>query len=239
MLHELPFAEAYAVMPDIAVIQTMISKVVELSAVRVQTEVLGNDDPDKRLYAYKDICKYYLHIAIQSEMQYDNIWFDVEAISGRLAKEKLYGEQKINFYLEQLATLQAYILDKALQLQEVFARIEGKEPEAKPFEYPMELQTDDALKIFELSVAKGLMVKDGERYKWQETRALYGYFVDKVSKKLDVRPSSDRIPWKLFSTIITNHDELVSTARQAVNDYKNKELSRPEGFLIINGILKA
>lgn len=103
---------------------------------------------------------------------------------------------------------------------------------------PKELCTDKAVKIFEYAIKEGLMERNGNRYKWTKTNSLYGYFVDKVSDKLDLKSSANRIQWKLFERIVTNHKELLSTAKQAVNDYSNKNLPPPENDNIVNSILK-
>ncbi len=103
---------------------------------------------------------------------------------------------------------------------------------------PKELCTDKAVKIFEYAIKEGLMERNGNRYKWTKTNSLYGYFVDKVSDKLNLKSSANRIQWKLFERIVTNHKELLSTAKQAVNDYSNKNLPPPENDNIVNSILK-
>lgn len=84
----------------------------------------------------------------------------------------------------------------------------------------------------------GLIKADGSSYVWMKTAALYGYFIDKVSYHLDIRPSNNRIPWQKFVGIIKNHDTLVTSAKQAVNDYKNKGISPPEGDDIVDSLIK-
>ena len=81
-------------------------------------------------------------------------------------------------------------------------------------------------------------VKDGDFYKWGGTSALFGYFVDIVSKKLDVRGCNDRIPWKIFKAAFQCEENVITTAKQAVNDYKNKCISKPEGYLDIKRACK-
>lgn len=61
--------------------------------------------------------------------------------------------------------------------------------------------------------------------------ALFGYFVDKTSDYLGIRPSNNRIPWKKYRKAFQMKD--TDTAEQAVNDYKNKQKNEPEGFLEI------
>jgi len=108
----------------------------------------------------------------------------------------------------------------------------------KNISLPNELDTDDAKTLFQKFIDKGLCEADGSLYKWKRSPSLFGYFVDEVSKKLDVRPSSDRIPWKIFKEAFQCSIKTINTARQAVNDYKNKELSKPENYLDVKNLCK-
>lgn len=95
-----------------------------------------------------------------------------------------------------------------------------------------------AKRLFSNAISEGLIDSDGDKYKWNDTASLYGYFVDKTSDFLGIRPSNDRLPWKKYETIITNHSTLLATAKQAVNDYKNKGLPPPEGDDKVNDICR-
>lgn len=115
--------------------------------------------------------------------------------------------------------------------------LEVVQPKPQRF-VPDVLETDEGKKLFERAITKELISADGDKYKWNDTASLYGYFVDKTSDFLNIRPSNNRIPWKKYEAIITNHSILIATAKQAVNDYKNKELSPPEGDDKVNDICK-
>ena len=104
-----------------------------------------------------------------------------------------------------------------------------------PQTIPQELNTDRARAIFAKAVEAGLMSKD---YEWLATASLYGYFVDRVSKELDITTGAGRIQWALFKKMIVNHDKIVSTAKQAISDYKNKNLPPPNGDDIVDKIIK-
>ena len=104
-----------------------------------------------------------------------------------------------------------------------------------PQTIPQELNTDRARAIFAKAVDAGLMSKD---YEWLGTASLYGYFVDRVSKELDITTGAGRIQWALFKKMIVNHDKIVSTAKQAISDYKNKNLPPPNGDDIVDKIIK-
>ena len=103
---------------------------------------------------------------------------------------------------------------------------------------PEVLNNDKAKELFKRAISKGLISTDGDKYKWNDTASLYGYFVDKTSDFLNIRPSNNRVPWIKYKEIISNHSELLATAKQAVNDYKNKELNPPEGDDKINDICR-
>lgn len=102
---------------------------------------------------------------------------------------------------------------------------------------PEDFKTEKAKLILEKAVDKKLMTIDGGRYVWIRTPSLFGYFVEKVSDKLGIRPSNERIPWGKFGFITLKKGKLI-TARMAVRDYTQKGFSPPEGDDIINEILK-
>ncbi len=114
----------------------------------------------------------------------------------------------------------------------------GNDPNQEPQQIAKELKTDEAKRVFNKALGKGLIKVDENKYKWVDSASLYGYFVDKTSDFLNIRHSNNRIPWKKYGTIITNHLEILATAKQAVNDYHNKELSPPEGDDIVDSICK-
>ncbi|MDM8253881.1 hypothetical protein [Phocaeicola barnesiae] len=127
-----------------------------------------------------------------------------------------------------------FYLDKVLELwekdAEPFMRLFGQTNDSKveTVSLPDELDTDEAKKLFScIQWCK----KDGNLYKWTGSLALFGYFVDKTSDYLGIRPSNNRIPWKKYRIAFQMKD--TDTAEQAVNDYKNKQKNEPEGFLEI------
>lgn len=108
----------------------------------------------------------------------------------------------------------------------------------QPKTLPKELDTDEAKALFQEITDLGYCTFDGNLYQWTGTPSLFGYFVDIVSDFLNVRPSNGRLPWRLFKPTFQCSDTDISTAKQAVNDYKNKNQSEPEGFLSIKNICK-
>lgn len=80
--------------------------------------------------------------------------------------------------------------------------------------------------------------KCGDFYKWIGTKALFGYFVDKTSEYLNLRPSNNRIPWSIYKEAFNLSDKDISTAKQFINDYRNKNCNEPEGFEAIKLVCK-
>lgn len=118
---------------------------------------------------------------------------------------------------------------------EPFMRLFGQTNDSKveTVSLPDELDTDEAKKLFScIQWCK----KDGNLYKWTGSLALFGYFVDKTSDYLGIRPSNNRIPWKKYRKAFQMKD--TDTAEQAVNDYKNKQKNEPEGFLEIKRLCR-
>jgi hypothetical protein len=118
---------------------------------------------------------------------------------------------------------------------------QSTEPEQtaiEPQQIPQDFVTNEAKELFKRAIKKELVSNDGDKYKWNDSASLYGYFVDKTSDFLNIRHSNNRLPWKKYEAIITNHSSLIATARQAVNDYKNKPFNPPEGDDIVNDICR-
>lgn len=125
-----------------------------------------------------------------------------------------------------------------MELRDKFVSQQPQSLNPEPQQVAKEFESDEAKYLFERAITKGLVSMDGDKYRWNDTASLYGYFVDKTSSYLNIRPSNERIPWKKYKAIIINHTKLLTTAKQAVNDYKNKELPPPEGDDKVNDICK-
>jgi hypothetical protein len=82
--------------------------------------------------------------------------------------------------------------------------------------------------VLDEAVNCGLAEKKEDGYYWivgnQEKgwqTGLYGYFVLMVCEQLGWRTGkAKRLDWKKFKAVIKNHDEIVGTAKQTVDDYK-------------------
>ena len=92
------------------------------------------------------------------------------------------------------------------------------------------------IEIFKWTIENLLMEITPNGIIWKGTHELYGFFVDKVSEILDIRGSNDRIPWRKFRFVL-NHEKMLATAKQKVQDYKNNGENKPEGFREIMRLL--
>ena len=76
-------------------------------------------------------------------------------------------------------------------------------------------------------------------YSWQGSKALFGYFVDKISYELELRDSGGRLNWKPFSQAFINFDEIVKEARNKVSKYSNNDkIKWPEGAETVEEAIK-
>ncbi len=95
-------------------------------------------------------------------------------------------------------------------------------------ETPNEWLQGKPKEVLEDAVNSGLVEKKEDGYYWivgnQEKgwqTGLYGYFVLMVCEQLGWRTGkAKRLDWKKFKAVIKNHDEIVGTAKQTVDDYK-------------------
>lgn len=84
--------------------------------------------------------------------------------------------------------------------------------------------------IINKAIKAELITFDGSIYKWTKTKALLAYFISKVSDKLELTPSNNRIQWKLFKSLF-GYAKKDNTLAGALNDFQktgrlplNKEL---------------
>lgn len=106
-----------------------------------------------------------------------------------------------------------------------------------------ELSTHKASAIFSAVEAAGYCSTNGVGYKWESTTALLAYFIDEVSRLLELRPSNDRIPWSKFAPVFNLSESTVRTCRNEVSKYtttgpKGVQKDKPEGWRELKIIIK-
>ena len=112
----------------------------------------------------------------------------------------------------------------------------GTTPDTCAARIPAELDTPRAKAIFDAVVRGGYCVKLESAYKWTHpTKGLLAYFIDEVSRILEMRPSNDRIPWATFAPVFGLNDSNKRTLKNEVSKYtttdkKGAQKDRPEGW---------
>ena len=93
-----------------------------------------------------------------------------------------------------------------------------------------------AAEMWNKAVELGLVEQDGGGYRWIETAALYGYFVDVATLNLHIRQKADLRPWRLFKGIITNHLDIYETGRDTMYKIDKGILNYPCGYEKVNSL---
>lgn len=77
-------------------------------------------------------------------------------------------------------------------------------------------------------------------YRWNDTGALFGYFVDRMNYQLELADSGGRINWKPFKLAFLNYEEKEKRARDTVSSYSKhpKTIKKPEKAEIIDNAIK-
>ena len=184
------------------------------------SDYLGTDiDPDRELKGF-----YMLELVYKEIEPYlDEIKSDIEKNDYWRWNSYL---ESLNYAIKMYESEVKYVLEFERRLEKPVIR-KGNTS------LPKELDTYEAEDLF---TKIQWCVKDGNLYKWTGTKALFGYFVDKTSDYLGLRPSNNRIPWDIYRRAF--QIENTKTAEQAGNSYKNKGSSEPEGFLEIKKICR-
>lgn len=175
--------------------------------------------------------------ALDKELQQEMEYFllrDKTRFSGMDIDKGYFKEvDALHLIVERWVRIYIQFLNSSKEITE-----EDKKEEPQP-EHQSKPEDSSILpdKLIDEAINAGLLERAGNGLKWVKTAALYGYFIDKVSDKLNLKSSSGRISWKSFM-FIENHNRIFKTAQQKVNDYTNKRLNPPEGDAIIDKILK-
>lgn len=153
---------------------------------------------------------------------------------------------------ERIAELEAQV--KSLEQEKKDANWEKKEAERERDKYrkrleeltsrlnkkyiPASLKTEEAELILNELMRKDIISPLGHNnsvefviqcYRWDETGALFGYFVDKMNFQLELADSGGRLNWKIFRCAFANYEEKEKRARDTVSSYKqHPKVKMPE-----------
>ena len=61
-------------------------------------------------------------------------------------------------------------------------------------------------------------------YQWDASKALFGYFIERMNEVLEIRGARVPLNWKVFRPAINNYDKLIDEARKALSTYNNSSI---------------
>lgn len=103
---------------------------------------------------------------------------------------------------------------------------------------PYELNTPEARALFSELVKQGFAESNGAVYRWKSTNALFGYMVNQVSERLNIRPDNDRLPWAIFQCAFGMSNAQIRTATNHQSKLNNGAVNEPTGYEKIKAICK-
>lgn len=114
---------------------------------------------------------------------------------------------------------------------------------------PVELQTEMFVYIMQYLYSKQIVIPRQDRneyglphvacYRWDTdkvSKALFGYFVIKVSDALNLKKGRDTYRWDTFKPAFINYDELIKEARKAISTFKNQKTKIEDSEIIDQAI---
>ena len=149
--------------------------------------------------------------------------------SGEFTGEKYKKQEElIDSLYERIGHLEEENTKLSTQLEKY------KHPHANGKYIPDELKNDDFYNIMShLSDQKIVRVVSepdeiGVRkiicYQWDASKALFGYFVERINNEFDLRGARVPLNWKIFRPVINNFDEIIDEARKALSTYNNSSI---------------
>lgn len=64
-------------------------------------------------------------------------------------------------------------------------------------------------------------------YQWLGEKALFGYYIERMNKELDLQEARMPLNWQIFKTAIFNYKDLIDEARKAVSNYNKGKTLKP------------
>ncbi|MDL2320033.1 hypothetical protein LJC45_02745 [Alistipes sp. OttesenSCG-928-B03] len=105
---------------------------------------------------------------------------------------------------------------------------------------PAEFQTKEALEIMQGMINSKFVSETVDGYKWEGQSNELAAFADISSESLGIRPSNNRIPWRLYKQLFGLTKKEVDSAKGARNDYNDEgaiaRRSKPDKWDIISEI---
>lgn len=98
---------------------------------------------------------------------------------------------------------------------------------------PEELRTMQAIKMFDKAASANLLEKTSEGYKWKGQSNELAAFIDCSSTTLKIRPSNNRVPWKLYKQAFNLSEKELKAAKDAKKDYDMERRTKPDKWNVI------
>lgn len=169
----------------------------------------------------------------------DGMSHDSDALAQDTSLEEMY-EERIRLLEKQLSDMKRERDQAIRQLESLTGRVDRKF-------IPASFKSDEAERIINALVRKdflspvwrhddvGNFVKSC--YRWDESKSLFGYFVDKMSARLHLYNAGNQINWREFQHAFSNYEDIVKRARDAVSNYRqHPEQKLPSKSKIIDEI---
>lgn len=128
-----------------------------------------------------------------------------------------------------------YSYHKAIHLLKSKIEINKTSKKALMSTIPKELDTPKAKDLFNKAIEVGLITHEANYYKWNYSKSLLAYFIDKLSYHLDIIPSNNNTPWRYFKPLfnIAKNDNSLLIAK---NEYKNKGNGLPQDSYLVDSL---
>lgn len=183
----------------------------------------------------------YLMDEFRKELRFQ---IDLIESTGKFSGEKYHlQDKKIKDLEKQVKELQ----ETNLQLK---TRIDELEHPERKHQIPNELRCEEFYHIITYLQKQGVVTLKKAPdyyyqtpifYRWNGTKALFGYFVCKICYLLELRTRNDHLIWKPFKQAFENFDDLEKQARDIASKNKNWEyssLNKPEDAYFVDDALK-
>lgn len=101
---------------------------------------------------------------------------------------------------------------------------------------PEELNTQQANNLFTKAIEANFIEKTRDRYMWKGQANELAAFIDCSSIALNIRPSNNRVPWKLYKQALNLSEKEVKAAKDAKKDYDMERRAKPDKWTLILNI---
>lgn len=164
----------------------------------------------------------YLMDEFRKELRFQ---IDLIESTGKFTGEKYHlQDKKIKALEKQVNELQ----ETNLQLKTRINRFEHPEkygkfipPELNNTQFRMIMEYLQSKRIVFPLFADGTFGRVIQCYRWQSSKALFGYYVEQLNVEFELNEAREQRNWQIFEPVFENYAEIVEEARKAVSKYRN------------------